>query len=286
MTQPDSTLSLGMHTMIPEARYRADPGINYSSLKHGAVSCLTMKAAIDGLLKKPGQSVNVGSAVHALVLQPDRFDELVAVAKKVDGRTKEGKAYKEEFEAKIAGKGLAVIDEAELVTCTAMKQAVRQHPAAAALLERPGAPEITLVWDVGGIRCKARCDYVIDGEAGEPDIIVDLKTTADASPAAFARSIADLGYHLQAAWYLQGYEAVTGRRAEYRIIAVENEYPYDVVVYRIGRETLQIGYHQIGECLKRYAECVASGEWPGYAAEELEIGLPIWALKRFEEDQR
>ena len=285
MTQlPANIDALGLHPEIPEAIYRAHAAVNYSLLKHGQVSCLVLKAAIDGKLKQPGSAVDLGSAVHALVLQPDRFDELVAVKNKVDGRTKEGKAYNEKFDAENAGK--AIIDDITLAVAAMMNKAVRAHPAAAALLEQPGAFEVVLRWAIGDIQCKARCDLIIDGMDGEPDTIVDIKTTADASPAEFARSIATYGYHLQAAWYMAGYEAITGRRPNYRIIAVESAYPHDVVVYKLGEETLAIGSLAINECLKRFAECKATGEWPGYATEELEVGLPIWAIKRFEEDQR
>ncbi len=285
MTQlPPDNLPVGLHPEIPEGVYRAHPAVNYSILKHGEVSCKNLKAAIDGLLKKPGSAVDLGSAVHALVLQPEQFDSLIAVKKKVDGRTKEGKAYNEEFEKHAAGK--TIIDENDLVIAKRMNDAVRAHPAAAALLEQPGAQEVVLRWTIGDIQCKARCDLIIDGMNGEPDTIIDIKTTADASPAEFARSIGSYGYHMQAAWYMAGYEAITGWRPNYRIIAVESEYPHDVVVYKLGRETLAIGSLQIMECVKRYAECQASGEWPGYADGELEVGLPIWAIKRFEEDQR
>ena len=53
---------------------------------------------------------------------------------------------------------------------------------------------------------RGRIDWLL------PNAIVDLKTTINAAPSKFSRALIDYGYALQAAWYQEGYEALTGER--------------------------------------------------------------------------
>lgn len=273
----------GMHALVPESEYRAHPAINYSHLKHGEQSAQHMKASIDGVLKPLGSSADVGSCVHALILQPERFDDLIAVEPTgIDRRTTVGKEKYAEFLKSSVGK--IMVDAAQVEVAKRMAANVHAHPAARELLERGGASELTLRWAVGDVECKARIDFLADGA---PPTLIDIKTTADASPAEFGRSVARFGYHLQAAWYASGWAALNGGEIpEVRIIAVENTPPYAVAVYELDEETLGIGRALIGDLLAMYAACRSAGVWPGYGDEVLTTGIPLWARKRFEEDPR
>lgn len=144
------------------------------------------------------------------------------------------------------------------------------------------------------------------------DIIGDLKTTEDASPEGFAKSIANWRYDVQHAYYMDGTrlaleqgkcnppqegkaelsvywtDPVTGVLCRCRpdfwrgypkhfaFIAVEKKPPYAVGVYVLDSEGVEIGRAQYQHDLRVYAECVRTGEWPGYGDKIQTISLPAW----------
>ena len=66
--------------------------------------------AVDKKTNAPTLNMLLGTVVHSLLLEPDRFDSEYVVSQKFDRRTKQGKADAAEFEAANAEK--VVIDEA------------------------------------------------------------------------------------------------------------------------------------------------------------------------------
>ena len=110
------------------------------------------------------------------------------------------------------------------------------------------------------------------------NIIVDLKTCKDASPDGFAKHVANFAYHVQAAHYLDGFEALTGGKAAgYVWIAVESEAPHAVAIYTADAEMMERGSLQRTKALDLIATCRHEGKWPGYPVEVQRISLPAWA---------
>jgi hypothetical protein len=124
--------------------------------------------------------------------------------------------------------------------------------------------------------CKARYDRL------RPDnIIVDLKTTRDASPHGFQRSIANFGYALQAAHYRRGMREVLQQdMAAWCFIAVEKEPPFLVACYVLDAESIDASDVKVGKALASYMECKRTGVWPGYSDLIEPISLPKWALSQ------
>lgn len=157
----------------------------------------------------------------------------------------------------------------------AMANAVHSHPAAGALLTGcPGEAEKSVYWNdaITGVLCRCRPDWWRDD-----NVIVDLKTTEDASPEGFAKSMANYRYDVQAAYYLDGVQQATGKRPKaFVFIAVEKKPPYGVGVYVLDSDSLELGRAQYQNDLRIYAECVRTGEWPGYGDKIQTISLPAW----------
>ena len=160
-------------------------------------------------------------------------------------------------------------------TIHAMRNALMAHPAANALLTNiPGEAEKSVYWldALTGVLCRCRPDWWRDD-----NVIVDLKTTEDASQEGFARSMAKFRYDVQAAYYLDGVQAATRKRPKaFVFIAVEKKPPYGVGVYVLDAESLELGRAQYQHDLRIYAECVRTGEWPGYGDKIQTISLPGW----------
>jgi len=217
--------------------------------------------------------MRLGTALHTHVLELDQWDQQIAVAPQCDRRTKAGKEAFASFEADAAGKTVITADDAEVVM--AMGRSIMRHPGAAMLLGLPGKAETTHMWTDAtyGVDCKCRPDYLTD----DGSIMVDLKTTRDASPRGFRRSIADYRYHCQAGWYLNGVEQATGKRPDQFIfICVETTAPYACAVYAADAEMIERGYQRAMEDLGKLAVCKAADNWPSYSDQIEPIGLPGW----------
>lgn len=216
-----------------------------------------------------------GDCAHAALLQPERFAAEYAIGPHVKLNTKAGKDEWEAFAADNAGKTL--IRGAEGAKVLGIREAVWAHPQARKLLEAAGETELSVVWDdpATGVRCKMRADHI----AEKWSTVVDVKTTRDAAPDAFARAACQYGYFRQAAFYLDGL-ARSGRSYErFAIIAVESEPPHGVIVYQVRDEALVRGAAELKPLLARYARCEQRGEWKGYDEDIQWLDMPEWAYR-------
>ena len=227
---------------------------------------------------EPTAAMAIGSAVHTHVLELDQWDaRYVTAPEGINRRTNAGKAEWEAFEVASTGRTVLAKADAELVM--RMGHSVFAHPAAAMLLAMPGKAETTHMWtdQATGLRCKCRPDWLTD----DGSLIVDLKTTEDASPMGFRKSIANWRYHVQASWYLDGLEHATGKRPDQFIfICVEKKPPFACAVYAADAEMIQIGAEAAARDLDVLATCRAAGAWPGYSDQVEMISLPPWMRPR------
>ena len=230
------------------------------------------------VIPEPTPAMAIGSAVHTHVLELDQWDaRYVTAPEGINRRTNAGKAEWEAFETASTGRTVLSRTDAELVM--RMGHSVFRHPAAAMLLAMPGKAETTHMWtdEATGLQCKCRPDWLTD----DGSLIVDLKTTEDASPAGFRKSIANWRYHVQAAWYLDGIERATGKRPEQFIfVCVEKRAPFACAVYAADAEMIQIGAEAAARDLEVLATCKAAGAWPGYSDQIETISLPPWMRPR------
>ena len=271
------------HPQMNDDRLRHLPGLSnedYHRLK--AVSPSQIKVlgrsplhyydqflAEDREKREPTPAMLMGTALHTAVLEPELWDETIAVPPQAfDRRSKAGKELAAEFERESAGKIVLSPEDADQVR--RMADAVRKHPAAGFLLELPGRREASYTWKdpATGLECKTRPDW----HSEDRRIVVDVKTCRDASRHEFAKSIANLDYHVQAAWNQSALEA-----EQFITIAVENTRPYAVAVYPASGAMIAAGQRRIEAAMTLLAECWANNRWPGYGELVQEpIELPGW----------
>lgn len=259
---------------IDRAAYDAIEAVNWSTLKIIGRSPLHFRHAKQKA-RKDTAALRRGRLAHLAVLEPDAFRRTVVLW---DGGRKAGKAWDAFVEANEGREILSADENDEIQLLAAM---VRSEPAARKHLVS-GSAEVTAQWtrDVKlpdgsatvRVPCKGRLDFV-----SSSGVIVDLKTTRDASPDGFGREVWRYGYHTQAAWYVDGYAAATGSTLPAVLIAVEAEAPHVVAVYRIPDDILQMGREHYESLLARYAECAREDRWPGYFIGESELTLPRYA---------
>ena len=262
---------------MDNAAYHAHSAVSKSHLDLIARSPLHYWARYldpERVTPEPTPAMRLGTALHTHVLELSRWDEQIAIAPgDINRRTKEGREQWAAFEAAAMRKTVITADDAAQVM--AMGRAVLRHPAAAMLLGLPGKAETTHMWtDAGfGLECKCRPDWLTD----DGSLVVDLKTTKDASPRGFKQSVANYRYHVQAAWYLHGLEQATGRRPDQFIfICVESTAPYACAVYAADAEMIERGHDQAMRDLAKLAVCRAADHWPSYSEQIETLGLPAW----------
>lgn len=261
---------------MDNAAYHAHPAVSKSHLDLIARSPLHYWARYldpNRVTPEPSPQMRLGTALHTHVLELSRWDEEIAVAPAINRLTKAGKEEWAAFVAEAASKTVITADDAAQVMT--MGRAVMRHPAAAMLLGLPGKAETTHMWTdaATGLECKCRPDWLTD----DGSIVVDLKTTKDASLRGFKQSVANYRYHVQAAWYLHGLEQATGRRPDQFIfICVESTAPYATAVYAADAEMIERGHDQAMRDLAKLAVCRAADSWPSYSDQIETLSLPGW----------
>lgn len=257
-------------TNMPSAQYHATDAVSASLLKQIAKSPAHAKAYLEQT-QETTPAMLFGTAFHTCVLESERFnDEYVVFTG--DKRTKSGK---EAYEALVAS-GKTIITASDYATITAMAAAIGDHPAASKLVRGDGQTEVSMFWedDDTGLQCKCRPDIWLGR------VIVDLKTTEDASPEGFSRSIQAYGYGIQAAHYLAG----SGADA-FIFVAVEKKAPYAVAVYQLDALSLEISEMKRRDMLQLWASCRESDSFPAYSDECQLISLPGWVTADYENQQ-
>lgn len=172
-----------------------------------------------------------------------------------------------------------------------MRDAVLAHPAASALMTMRGKAEQSVYWvdEATGELCRCRPDWWPQ----EMGMVVDVKTTEDASPEGFAKSIVNWRYHVQHPYYLDGI-AVAIKQSRSKIPApkafvflvvektacVVNGKAKGVAVYVLDQDGVALGRAEYKRDLQVYAECNRTGIWPGYGDKIQNISVPQWHIAR------
>jgi hypothetical protein len=270
-------LAPGVHE-LPEAEYHARPELSSTGArKLLAPSCPALfqyEREHGGPTKRVWE---IGSAAHKLVLGsgPD-----LVLVDKARWDTNEIKAKL----ADIREDGGIPLKRPEYDAVIAMAQALGEHPFAAKLFEPgTGQAEQTLIWKdkETGVMCRALLDWLRFPMPGYRLVVPDYKSCASAEPGKFARAMADHGYHIQLAWYLAGIRALDlgDDQAVGLLVAQEKTPPYLVTVLQPDQSAMRMGEIRMREALRTYAECTASGVWPGYAEDVVQAELPPWETR-------
>jgi hypothetical protein len=168
------------------------------------------------------------------------------------------------------------ISSAELEVIEDMGAVLAADPAAAAVMG--GEPEITMAWqdEATGLWVLSRpdtvnfdgtmCDYKRISSQGKPFThrLVDARIT-------------DHGYDQQMALAAESFQRLTGQwPGAVGIVAQWDQPPHHVILREISEEDLRIAAWRNRRALNRFAECLASGHWPGPGADTGAYQRPDW----------
>ena len=199
--------------------------------------------------------------------------EKYRIEPKIDKRTKDGRAEWTKWMNDLP-RDAVVVNEKDGDLLLKMVGRLWNHPKVPKIFSKGKAEQSGFWIDKGtNIVCKTRTDFVTDD-----DILIELKTTEDASPKEFSRSIYNYGYHYQLAWNIRGFKEITGRDIKSALFVVsEKKTPNDCAIYLADKEMIAIADSHINFLMEQMNQCIADASWMGYGNEIEEIKLPKWA---------
>lgn len=307
----------GHYLDLPNDLYHAGPGVSKSKLDLVAMAPALLEWSRNAPRDEDAKAaVDLGDALHAITLEPDRFDrEYVAdfrappgtissideikmamdrasppieylskdtrpalVRKLLEGYPDAPLAdrLRDEWARETIGK--TILSHEEHRKLRLMHASAMAHPDARALLQAPGVVESSIYWKdpETGLLCRCRPDKLL--AIGGRRIAVDVKSTADMDR--FAASIEDYRYHVQDAHYRNGFEAHFGQPPDgFVFLAVSTQRDagrYPVRCFQLEPEDRAQGQHDLAHDLAVYAECQRTGIWSGIET----IRRPEWARRR------
>jgi len=239
-----------------------DYTLSFSSLSAFAIS---PRAFIAYKLqeRKTTAAMQMGEAVHCLVLEPEEFDKRYHVAPEVDGSTKEGKAVWAEIyadfigdempkgfridqikAAALAATGTIVIDGKSASQARARARSVVNNRAARHVLDQITQTETKVDFHFEGIEFKG----MIDGHG--KGIIADLKNMPDASYQKATGSIWARRLH----WQAFGYDAALSGGNTCHIIAIDGN--GEVSVHAFSQRNLDAAERQMRRYVTEFKRAV------------------------------
>lgn len=263
----------GIYYGISNENYHAGPGVSKSQLDDiadtPALYLWRKNAPVDTTKTK---TLDLGTAFHCRVLEPEEFSNRFIVAPEFNRRTNAGKEEEKAFLMECANTGKTVITAEEGRKIELMYQSVMALPLGQWLVESAGHAESSIYWEdpETGILCRCRPDKIIP----EFHWIMDVKTTADIQR--FKTAYYDYRYHVQDAFYSDGYEAQFGVQPTFVFLVASTTIEcgrYPVEIFMMGEEAKLAGQLEYHRNLRTLADCLNTDEWPAIKT----LSLPRWA---------
>lgn len=233
------------------------------------------------------EAMMLGTAIHCAATEPDEFPyRYEIVPEGISRRSNDGRQFFKELAAE--GKQPLMPHQYEIIAGSA--KAVRSQPFMRQVLAQQNCIiEQPVFWkdEKTGLICKMKPDLMLEPCRAFPNgLIVDVKSAADASPDRFVKSAFDLLYHMQAAWYVKGYEKTYRKRPPFVFLATEKQPPFAAAPYLAGEMQMLLGQITNRRLLDEYAVCVSENRWPGYHTKPALLGLPPWGVKELQDLQQ
>jgi hypothetical protein len=238
------------------------------------------------------KAMRKGRALHTLVIDgKDAYLEDFAVAPKLEDMHPSSKNYRY-WKEDVVASGRDIVSRKEHTNIERASTSVWSHPLMEALRSSGmWGSEVSAFWhdEEHDVPCRVRPDMI-----SSSGIVVDIKSTRDSSPAAFARSCEQFRYHVQAPWYVNGWNEARRhawqlgdpeappmasgfmlttdgppKATGFMLVAVELEPPYACNCYVIEPEDIELGEMEMDADLARFAAWYHHGE--GLEAQALTI---------------
>jgi hypothetical protein len=275
------------------------------------------------------QSMELGSMVHTMVLEPDEFEsryakpiqgldrvrvagkaawdcfeqkaninDLYIVKPEINRKTNEGKKQWEAFLVEANGRnqiaeedyrtaeaflgalnanfGKVFVKHDEIVLAADCCEALHQHTEFSEFMEATWSDRITeqrIDFAIEGIEMRCKPDYL----ALTASVIIDVKTTTDANPEEFAKSMIKYGYHRQAWLYREAVFQKYGIHCRFLFAVVSTEEPHEVCICEPSEAVMEAGRREVFLLLNEFKFRAESGDWISeWSKGIVPLDLPNW----------
>jgi hypothetical protein len=216
---------------------------NKTHISSSGLKLIAKKSVFHYLNQKPftSKSMNLGSAIHSILLEPGLFDSEFYVSEKFDMRTKAGKLKASES-ISIAN-GRTIINEDDYKIIQSIQLQFNDNDLAQYYCK--GLIEGSFFGEINGVKVRVRPDCY-NKDLG---FIYDVKSCQDNSPRSFKSDCYKYGYPLQAVCYskLLGVDPTN-----FKFIAVETNHPFSVQVYTLSDDMINYGKNQLRKALSEW----------------------------------
>lgn len=266
----------GVYHNISNEDYHAGPGVSKSQLDDVALNPAIYKWRKDAPVDpEKTAALDMGSALHCMLLEPGEFDKRYIVAPAFNRRTNQGKAEEQTFLDDASRMNMTVLDAEQGRKLLLMRDSAMAHPAASYFLKDEGYCESSIYWRDSETDelCRIRPDKFL---ADRP-VIIDVKKVADMSR--FSRHIEEFRYHVQAAMYCEGFYNCFRENPQFVFIAVSETIDcgrYPVRVFELHEDDFQTGLKLFRQNLDTFHHCRLNDYWGGIET----IQRPLWARRQ------
>lgn len=228
--------------------------------------------------KRPhNNAFDFGKAVHALLFDDQEEIGRLVVSPFDEFRTKDARAWRDEQRES----GRIIITDDIMSAIKGIHKSLASEAGVPELLTA-GEPEKSLIWRDAetGVWLKSRPDRFPSDR-----VFADLKTAKSADPRLLDTEIVSRGYHMQLALACMGLEALRGETTtDCWLVFVEKTPPFAVTTVRLGDELVDYGAKQCRRAIRKFADCLGSGDWPSYVEGPLTLHGPKWFTERCEKE--
>jgi len=227
---------------------------------------------VQGYSKTRTDSMSYGNLLDAYLLESGRFDDQFAIAPETYAHEKGDKPWNwnatvcREWREEQHALGKEVIKKQQYEECILASKVLYSDKMINGILSTSNFQVmITAEWKDKdtGLTIPLKC--LIDIVPKKGLYLIDFKTCKSASLGQWPREVYNWGYHIQAAFYMDMYEAATGEvRNGFAHILQESYAPYEVGKRLLDEEFIELGREKYINAIKKYCECLKSGKFGGY----------------------
>jgi hypothetical protein len=231
--------------------------------------------------EKPQEYFDFGSAVHEVALLGDASRIVVPPDDVLSSSgSRAGKAW---YAWKADNEGKLILKQSEYDAVMQCVDAMRSHPIAGPLLESIGYTERMYQYDDAerGLTVRCRPDKLC--QRNGKNVVLDIKTTANTTPASFVRSVAEFGYDRQEYVYRKVLANNDVHVDAFIFIAVKKVAPYTVDCYTIREDWIVSAGEVVERALTDLARRLRENDWNAVTHNSVvELSPPNWLKYRGE----
>ncbi len=250
---------------IEDDLYHSLPGLSSTSAKYLDSECpLKLKHKMESTEETPqSEALIMGRAIHKYILEVDEFDDYFIIGPTDDKRSREWKVFinnNKDDERGILRKkdGDMLQGMLESLKRPKDKDGTNTYTGIITNSETLREKALFTIDRQRGVILKIKVDINLDG------MFLDLKSTKNANPKSFIKDAANLGYALQAAFYIM-VAKLGGKKAEtFGFIPIEKEAPFMHSVVLLSDEDINLASTHVDRLINEYSFCLNNNVWYGY----------------------